>query len=475
MTPKAYDIDGRMRQRMLEFVRGHPRSAELLVLPSIASASVANDIGVSWNDYVGALNELVAVLGEDEVVEGMVVDAFGSADFALVLEGLSTLATPEQMYRFFMGIGGRLNPGVSSSLEQIGPGVLCIRLAQPRPDGVVSTAYFRTTQRVFELLPARLLGTREAVVELTTDGRSGTFVVQLPPARTVWARLRNMWHALLGHGPMADLVFEEQVRARAHMLELQRMSDELDSRVEARTLELAGLNDRLRAASANKSRHLADMSHELRTPLNAIIGYAEMLAEDAALADEQTVADDLQRIDTAAHYLLKLIGNVLDISKIEAGRLEIVLRDEALEPIVSSTVDSLMSVLEAGGNVVEVELRSVHARVDSMRVQQILANLLGNAAKFCREGRIRVVLRVEEGEAVIEVCDTGCGLDDAALGRVFEPYQQVVTTSSAPFRGTGLGLPISRELAHLMGGTLTAVSTPGEGSTFQLRIPGGHI
>jgi len=463
-------LDANLRDATLDWVRGHPRAEELLAIPSVRTLAATSMPVMPWDLYAPAMNDLEAALGRDAMVQELPEKALDRPAFRLALEALSTVASPRVFFRFYVSVTLRRSPGVRGEWLPA-PTLDAIRFRfrlEPRPT-VPCEVHHRISQRFIQMLPVLLLGTSPPHVELETDGIDGTYTVHLPPSRTMWVRLRNMWNAALGRDPMSQLAYAEQEVARIRAEELDAALRDLDHRVEARTGELQALNTQLADASANKSRHLADMSHELRTPLNAIIGYAEMLAEDAQERSEQD-ARDLERIEVAARHLLDLVDNVLDLSKIEAGRLDVVHEPVELSALVTAVVNSLRPVLERCSNRVEVDVPSLTAMGDELRIRQVLGNLLGNAAKFTESGCIRVAAR-EEGDRIrVDVTDTGQGMDAATLERMFEPYQQASQPTDAPFKGTGLGLPIAQELACLMGGELTATSTPDQGSTFSLYL-----
>ncbi len=220
------------------------------------------------------------------------------------------------------------------------------------------------------------------------------------------------------------------------------------------------------AANQAKSRFLANMSHELRTPLNAIIGYAEMLAEDLP-----EVADDLERIRSSGDYLLSLINDILDLSKISSGKLETRSEDVDLAPLIEDAVQAAMPLLDRAGSELTVHAPDgVRVHADKMRTTQIILNLLSNAAKFAAGKPVQVVVTVEQ-EVRIAVIDEGIGMDEEQLGQLFEAFQQVHRHNHERYGGTGLGLALSRELARQMGGDIEVESAPQRGSTFTLRLP----
>jgi len=462
-------LDATLRDAILAWVNTHERGDVLSDLPSVIALGSTTGPSVPWDVYAVALNDLADQVGDHTLVQELPAMALQRPAFRALLEAMATVASPALFYRFYFSITLRRSPGVLGEwLPAPAPDAVRFTFRMdPRPE-VPCEVHYRIAQRFMAELPVLVLGTQEPTVELETDGIDGTYTVYLPPSRTLFVRVRNMWNAALGRDPMSSLAYEEQQAARAQARQLRDVLSDLDRRVAERTAELEAVNVDLMKASANKSRHLADMSHELRTPLNAIIGYAEMLAEDARERSEQ---EDLGRIEVAARHLLSLVDNVLDLSKIEAGQLDVRHEPVDLEPLIRSLVAGLAPVLEGRGNQVRVDVTPLVAIGDELRIRQILANVLGNAAKFTEEGTITVSTASEGGRVRIDVADTGAGMDPPTLERVFLPYAQGTQPSHAPFKGTGLGLPISRELAQLMHGRLSATSVPGEGSTFTLFLP----
>jgi signal transduction histidine kinase len=230
-------------------------------------------------------------------------------------------------------------------------------------------------------------------------------------------------------------------------------------------------------ASQAKSRFLANMSHELRTPMNAIIGYSEMLIEDAGEAADEQVVADLGKIRTAGKHLLALINDVLDLSKIEAGKTTLSAETFDLAPLVETVATTIQPLADRNRNRLEVVLPAVLGAMmaDETKVRQILVNLLSNACKFTEGGtvRLRVARRgpAREERVVFTVEDTGIGMTPEQLEMVFEEFTQADASTQRRFGGTGLGLAISRRFARMMGGDITVTSRPGEGSTFTLELP----
>jgi signal transduction histidine kinase/DNA-binding response OmpR family regulator len=230
-------------------------------------------------------------------------------------------------------------------------------------------------------------------------------------------------------------------------------------------------------ANRAKSQFLANMSHELRTPLNAVIGITEMLKEDAEEMGEEDFVEPLERISRAGKHLLSLINEILDLSKIEAGKLEFHLEDIDVPGLVDEVATTAQHLAEANGNELVVQcakdLGSI--RSDLTRTRQIVLNLVSNACKFTENGRVSVDVGFEEGKAgdelVLAVSDTGIGMTLEQMGKLFQEFSQADSSTTRRFGGTGLGLAISRRLARMMGGDITVESQPDIGSTFTLRLP----
>ena len=227
------------------------------------------------------------------------------------------------------------------------------------------------------------------------------------------------------------------------------------------------------AANSAKSQFLASMSHELRTPLNAIIGYSEMLQEDAADRGESASVPDLQKIHAAGKHLLALINDVLDLSKIEAGKMQLYLETFDVAPLVEQVASTVRPLVEKNANRLAVrcaaDLGTIHS--DVTRLRQVLLNLLSNACKFTDHGLITLDVERAGPEVMFRVRDTGIGMTPEQLGRLFEAFSQAEASTAAKYGGTGLGLAISRRFCQLMGGDVDVSSVVGTGSTFTVRLP----
>ena len=242
--------------------------------------------------------------------------------------------------------------------------------------------------------------------------------------------------------------------------------------------EIQDKNRQLAEASQHKSQFVSSMSHELRTPLNAIIGLTEMMVTNAARFGTEKALEPLQRVNRAGQHLLGLINQVLDLTKIEAGKLELNPQTVQLTPLIEEVIGTARQLAEQNKNRLMVEApHDLGAlSVDPMRLRQILLNLLSNACKFTKEGDVKLgAQKVVDGRDWIEltVADSGIGMTAEQQAKLFEEFSQADATTAQRFGGTGLGLAIARKLARMMGGDVTVASEPGKGSVFTVRLPGG--
>ena len=240
--------------------------------------------------------------------------------------------------------------------------------------------------------------------------------------------------------------------------------------------EIQDKSRQLAEASQNKSQFLASMSHELRTPLNAIIGLTEMMVTNAARFGTEKALEPLRRVNAAGTHLLGLINEVLDLSKIEAGKLELNSEPIDLARLIDEVIGTAGQLADKNNNRLVVETRdSVHAlTADPMRLKQILLNLLSNACKFTKQGEVALrVRKVADGRDWVElaVADTGIGLTAEQQTKLFQDFTQADSLTARRYGGTGLGLALSRKLARMMGGDVTVTSEPGKGSVFTVRLP----
>ena len=218
------------------------------------------------------------------------------------------------------------------------------------------------------------------------------------------------------------------------------------------------------------------MSHELRTPLNAIIGYSEMLEEDAQSEGRTDLVQDLQKIHSAGKHLLELINDVLDLSKIEAGKIELYPEHIDLSDTMRQVASTIQALIQKNGNTLQMHLAEDlgQAYTDQTKLRQILLNLLSNACKFTEQGTVTLSAERETLDGVdwltFSVSDSGIGMSDEQMGKLFQAFSQADASTTRRYGGTGLGLMISRHFCQMLGGDITVTSTEGSGSTFAARV-----
>jgi signal transduction histidine kinase/DNA-binding response OmpR family regulator len=244
--------------------------------------------------------------------------------------------------------------------------------------------------------------------------------------------------------------------------------------------EIQDKSRQLEQASQHKSQFLANMSHELRTPLNAIIGYSEILQEDAVDLGQDNLVADLKKIESAGRHLLGLINDILDLSKIEAGKMDIYLEDVEIVPLLEEVRSIIVPMAEKNGNALEYRLADNlgSMRTDRTKLKQSLLNLFSNGSKFTENGRLTLnVQRFETDKPMVSfaVSDTGIGMTEEQLGRLFQAFNQADASTTKKYGGTGLGLAITRNFCQLLGGNVTVTSKPGEGSTFTIVLPDSTV
>jgi signal transduction histidine kinase len=257
---------------------------------------------------------------------------------------------------------------------------------------------------------------------------------------------------------------------------MNRMSAELGRLVEEQrraAAELRELNARLEQASRAKSEFLASMSHELRTPMNAILGFTEMMRDGLYGEVPAELDEPLADIQTNGRHLLRLINDVLDLSKIEAGRMELAPQEYLPADLVEAVRASMRSLAAERGLdfVAQVAPDLPTAYGDARRLTQCLMNLAGNAIKFTKQGRVEIAVELDGGDLLYRVTDTGIGIPKEELEHVFAEFRQADATIAADFGGTGLGLSITRRFIEMHGGRIWVDSEPGQGSTFWFTVP----
>jgi signal transduction histidine kinase/DNA-binding response OmpR family regulator/HAMP domain-containing protein len=243
-----------------------------------------------------------------------------------------------------------------------------------------------------------------------------------------------------------------------------------------RQIELEEAREQAEQANKAKSQFLASMSHELRTPLNAIIGYSEILQEDVADLGRDNLVSDLKKIEGAGRHLLGLINDILDLSKVEAGRMDVFIEDVEIVPLLEEVRAIIVPLADKNGNVTEFQMAENLGtmRTDRTKLKQSLLNILSNASKFTEKGRLTLVAnRFESDRPMVRfaISDTGIGMNEEQLRRLFQAFSQADTSTTKKYGGTGLGLAITRNFCQLLGGEITVSSRPGEGSTFTIVLP----
>jgi signal transduction histidine kinase/CheY-like chemotaxis protein len=241
-------------------------------------------------------------------------------------------------------------------------------------------------------------------------------------------------------------------------------------------LELEEARELSEVANRTKSQFLANMSHELRTPLNAIIGYSEILQEDAADSGQEQLVPDLKKIEGAGRHLLGLINDILDLSKVEAGKMDAFIEEIDISSLLDEVQSIIAPLVAKNGNKLELRLadRIGSMRTDRTKVKQCLLNVLSNASKFTQDGKLTVgVERLETDRSMVRITisDTGIGMTEEQLGRLFQAFSQADASTTKKFGGTGLGLAITRHFCRLLGGDISVASQVGKGSTFTIVLP----
>ena len=275
----------------------------------------------------------------------------------------------------------------------------------------------------------------------------------------------------------SDRNSSEEASVELMLVAFSRMSDEVNGLIDARTSEMENARDEARDASDQKTKFFANMSHELRTPLNAILGYGEMLYEDCEDMGYEDLLPDLKKITSSGTHLLSLINNILDLSKIEAGKMELFVTSFEIENMVQTIKDVSEPLAAKNENDFVIKLDGAMGSMsqDETKLRQCITNFLSNGFKFTKNGTVTldVKSRMDGDIAFVDfaVVDTGAGMSPEGVAKVFEEYTQAERSTSANYGGTGLGLPISKKFAEMMGGDVVVTSEEGVGSTFTMSVP----
>jgi PAS domain S-box-containing protein len=348
------------------------------------------------------------------------------------------------------------------------------------PDGSITWA---------QIWARRVLGRSGGVRKLIVMSKDVTdrkrqeaaFIAAMQRAEAALRAKRVLFEDIGEAGAEQEATIEHSDVSVADMYEhLAGLMEEMDARdaVLAETMaSLRAARAAAEAASVSKSQFLASMSHELRTPLNAIIGYAEILMEEAEADGRQTDIADIERVLGAARQLLHLINDILDLSKIEAGRMDVSAHEFAVAEVIEDAAATVRPTAEKNGNALKLDISGDlgGAHTDAFKLNQCLLNLLANAAKFTHGGEIVIRARRYAGPGgdwiEIAVADSGIGMTEEQLARVFNAFVQADASTARRFGGTGLGLAITRRMMQMLDGEVSVVSAQGKGSTFTLRLP----
>lgn len=355
--------------------------------------------------------------------------------------------------------------------KQTPPDIILLDITMEGWDGYQTCQYLKQEPLLQPIPVLFLSGLTEAQHRLHAFKVGGVDYVNKPfQQEELLARVRT--HVELYH--LREKLEQEVAKRDSQLL---TYTNDLEKKVAARTAELKQAKEMAESANLAKSQFLANISHELRTPMNAVIGYTEILMEDAEVLTPDEFVADLRKIHSAAKHLLELINNVLDLSKIEAGKMDLSLSHFNVERLVEEVLTTMEPLFESKANQFMLQLRNtvgnIHA--DEMKTRQILVNLLGNAAKFTEQGKITLEVARENYQqqswARFSISDSGIGMTPEQQKKLFLPFSQVDPSTTRRFGGTGLGLAITKQFVDMMGGVITLESGFGEGSTFTVLLP----
>jgi signal transduction histidine kinase len=240
-----------------------------------------------------------------------------------------------------------------------------------------------------------------------------------------------------------------------------------------KNMDLAIAHDSEKKSNISKSTFMANMSHELRTPLNAIIGYSELLEEDAEVKMDNESLQDIEKIKSAAKHLLSLINEILDLSKIEAGHMEIFTEDIELHVFIDEIIAFVGPLLHKNNNRIKLhfskDITIIHT--DIIKLRQIFFNLISNSTKFTKNGEITLTVKRHDDNLLIHITDTGIGIAKEQIEKLFIPFEQADQSTTRRYGGTGLGLAITKQYCEMLGGAISIDSNLGQGTTFTIELP----
>jgi len=322
------------------------------------------------------------------------------------------------------------------------------------------------------------LESMKAAVEEIEHHKNAQLMVDIDPEANYHANLFfTLSHVSSSDGEFALAIGQDITKIENKVEKIRIAMKDMETTLDDKNKDLALARDRAMAASRAKSGFLANMSHELRTPLNAVIGYSEILIEDTLDAGNEQWGNDLKRIQNAGKHLLSLINDILDLSKIEAGKMGLNLEYFRVDSMIRDVIDTISPMAEKNNTELELVAKDDIGVMlsDITKVRQIMFNLISNGIKFSEDGKVIVDCRRESEDErehiTFEVEDTGIGMSAADLEKLFEEFFQVDNSNAKKWSGTGLGLVISQRFTHMMGGSITVGSELGKGSVFTVKIP----